>query len=66
VAWPLLATGLIGSARAQSDPLPRWIVADPAAKSVRLSLEVGRLPGAGSASLNGEHDGSVQINVPLG
>jgi hypothetical protein len=62
----LFAMGLIVSARAKSDPLPRWIVADPATKSVRLSLEVGRPPGAGSAGLNGEHDGSVQINVPLG
>ncbi len=63
----LLATGLIASpARAQSDTLPSWIIADPAAKSVRLSLEAGRSPGAGSAGLNGEHDGSVQINVPLG
>jgi uncharacterized cupredoxin-like copper-binding protein len=58
---------LIGApARAQSEPLPRWIVADPAAKSVMLTLEVARTTGAGAVGLNGERDGSVQINVPLG
>jgi hypothetical protein len=62
----LLATGLIAApARTQSDPLPGWIVADPAAKSIKLTLEVARPSGAPSAGLNGEHDGSVQINVPL-
>jgi hypothetical protein len=50
---------------AQSDTLPRWIVADATAKSVTLALEVARPSGAPSAGLNGEHDGSVQINVPL-
>jgi uncharacterized cupredoxin-like copper-binding protein len=41
-------------------------VADPAAKSITLTLEVASATGAGAAALNGERDGSVQINVPLG
>jgi uncharacterized cupredoxin-like copper-binding protein len=63
----LLVTGLIAApARAQSEPLPRWIAADPAAKSVTLTLEVARAQGTVAAALNGEHDGTIQINVPLG
>jgi uncharacterized cupredoxin-like copper-binding protein len=63
----LLAAGLIGApARAQSDTLPLWIVPDASAETVTLTLEVARPPGARSAQLSGEHDGSVQINVPLG
>jgi uncharacterized cupredoxin-like copper-binding protein len=63
----LLPTGLIaGPARAQSDSLPSWIAANPAGKSVTLTLEVARTTEAGTAGLNGERDGSVQINVPLG
>jgi Sulfocyanin (SoxE) domain len=62
----LLGIGWIPApALAQSDTPPRWIVPDPAAKSVTLTLEVVRPAGARSAQLNGEHDGSVQINVPL-
>ncbi len=63
----VLAAGLIAApARAQSDTLPRWIVPDATAKSVTLTLEVARPAGARSSQLNGEHDGSLQINVPLG
>jgi uncharacterized cupredoxin-like copper-binding protein len=59
--WPMTA-----SASAQSaDTVPRWIAADPTAKSVNLTLESTRPAGSGSATLNGEHDGSLQINVPL-
>jgi hypothetical protein len=63
----LLAAGLIAPpARAQTgDTPPRWIAADPAGKSVTLTLEAARPAGARSTELNGEHDGSVQINVPL-
>jgi uncharacterized cupredoxin-like copper-binding protein len=63
----LLITGLIAApAQAQSEPPPRWIVVDPAGKSLTLTLEVARAQGTGAAVLNGEHNGSIQINVPLG
>lgn len=63
----LLATGVIGQpARAQSaQTLPRWIAAEPTGKSVTLTLEAARPAGARSTELNGEHDGSIQISVPL-
>jgi len=52
--------------QAQSpDSLPLWIEADSAARTITLTLNVQRPAGAPAAQLNGEHDGSVQINVPL-
>lgn len=54
-------------AHAQSrDTLPLWIIADPGSHTVTLALEAARPPGATAARLNGEHDGSVQVGVPLG
>jgi uncharacterized cupredoxin-like copper-binding protein len=63
----LLATLLMTAvASAQSaDTLPRWVAADPSGKTVNLTLESARSAGATSAMLNREHNGSVQINVPL-
>jgi plastocyanin len=54
-------------AHAQSgDTLPPWISTDTASHTVTLTLEAARPPGTAAARLNGEHDGSVQVNVPLG
>jgi uncharacterized cupredoxin-like copper-binding protein len=48
------------------DSLPPWLTVDAAAQTVTLTLEVSRPAGAGTAVLNGEHDGSVQVVVPRG
>jgi len=54
-------------AHAQSgDTLPPWIVTDTVSHTITLALEAARAPGGAAARLNGEHDGSVQVNVPLG
>jgi uncharacterized cupredoxin-like copper-binding protein len=62
----LIAGFITPPARAQSEPLPPWIVADPTSKSVTLTLEAARAKGANAAALNGEREGSIQVNVPLG
>jgi hypothetical protein len=45
-------------------PAP-WIVADPAARTASIALEVTAPVGAPSALLNGFREGGVQIVVPL-
>jgi uncharacterized cupredoxin-like copper-binding protein len=42
-----------------------WLVADSAARTVRLTLEVTAPAGAPSALINGHRAGDVQIVVPL-
>ncbi len=59
----LLATILpVSRASAQ---LPAWVSVDSAGKTVSLSLEI--MPGGpdGSATMNGNHHGNVQLVVPL-
>ncbi len=51
-----------------ADPLPTWVSADSAAKTVTLELEMLPVgPGsAATATLNHYHHGNVQLVVPLG
>jgi hypothetical protein len=43
-----------------------WLVADSAAKTAELSIEVTRPPDAASALLNGHRRGEARIIIPLG
>jgi hypothetical protein len=62
----LLTLLLLPPAAAQAqDTLPSWISVDPPARTVRLNLEVQHQPGAAGPTINGEHHGGLQINVPL-
>lgn len=62
-----IAALAIAPAHAQgSDTLPPWIIPDTANHTVTLTLEAARSTDAATVYLNGEHDGSVQVNVPLG
>ena len=59
-----------GPAAAAQSPSPAsteasWLVADSAARTVRLTLEVTAPAGAPSALINGHRAGEVQIVVPL-
>jgi hypothetical protein len=59
-----------GPAVAAQAPAPAptetsWLVADSAARTVRLTLEVTAPAGAPSALINGHHAGDLQIVVPL-
>jgi len=55
------------SLRAQeSAPPPAWLVADSAAKTLTLALEVTAPAGAPSALINGYRAGGAQVVVPLG
>jgi hypothetical protein len=60
-AGPLMAQ----SAGTAVEPSP-WVVADSAARTVLIRLEVTAPAGAPSALLNGHREGGVQIVVPLG
>jgi len=42
-----------------------WLVADSAAKTINLTLDVAGAGGGPSATINGQRNGSVQIIVPL-
>ena len=53
------------TAPAPADSAPVWLVADPAAKTVTLALQVTHGPD-GAALLNGHRQGELQIVVPLG
>lgn len=69
-AW-LLALGLfaavpLGAQAPAPAPLPPWMEADTAARTVRLVLEVTPAAGAPSARINGYREGQAQIVVPLG
>lgn len=44
---------------------PAWLAADPAARTVTLSLDVTAPPGAPSALIAGHRAGEVEIVVPL-
>jgi hypothetical protein len=46
------------------DSLPAWLTADPAAKTVHLTLETA--PSAAGPAINGHRAGDVRIVVPLG
>jgi len=48
-----------------SSASPDWLVADTAAKTVKLNLIVTAPPGGQSALINGYRDGAIQIVVPL-
>jgi hypothetical protein len=59
-----LATALATGAAAQSPPAPApWVVADTAARTATIALEVAG--GTPSATLNGYREGGVQVVVPL-
>ena len=60
--FALFASLVLGA----SDSLPPWVAVDAATQTVTLTLEVSQPAGSGSAVLNGEHDGSVQVVVPRG
>src|SRR5690348_11782693 len=53
------------AAPAPADSAPAWLVADPAAKTATLALQVTHGPD-GAALLNGHRQGELQIVVPLG
>lgn len=54
------------AARAQSpDSLPPWVESDVPGQTVTLTLTAEPATGSASARLNGERDGSVQINIPV-
>ena len=60
----LAATPLPAQSPEPAQPAP-WVVADPAARTATITLEVTAPAGAPSALLNGYRDGGVQIVVPL-
>src|SRR5215207_6747811 len=64
----LAAAGAPSPARAQgaASPTPTWLVADSAARTVRLTLGVGHPDGAPAALINGRREGAIQVVVPLG
>jgi hypothetical protein len=45
---------------------PVWLVADTAGRTVTIGLQVTPGSGGGPALINGHHNGSLQIVVPLG
>jgi hypothetical protein len=49
-----------------NNTLPSWMARDTASHTATLTLTAARPSAAASVRLNGEHDGSVQVNVPLG
>ncbi|HET9726817.1 MAG TPA: sulfocyanin-like copper-binding protein [Gemmatimonadales bacterium] len=53
------------AAPAPADSAPAWLVADPAAKTATLALQVTHRPD-GASLLNGHRQGELQIVVPLG
>jgi sulfocyanin SoxE-like protein len=67
----LLALGhFVACATAQTpagatDPTPPWLVADTAARTVTLALQVTPAPDGGAALINGYRNGELQIVVPL-
>jgi hypothetical protein len=48
----------------QPSPLPAWMVADSAARTVSLTLETTRSAGGSSALINGYRSAGIQIVVP--
>lgn len=44
---------------------PAWMLADSAARTVKLTLVVTPAPGGGAALINGHRSGDVQLVVPL-
>jgi Sulfocyanin (SoxE) domain len=62
----VLALVLVGVHPAVGQALPPWVAVDPAAKTVKLTLEVTRPAGEPSARIAGYREGGVQIVVPLG
>jgi Sulfocyanin (SoxE) domain len=49
----------------QPSPLPAWMVADSAARTVNLTLQTTGSSGGPSALINGYRSGGIQIIVPL-
>jgi hypothetical protein len=60
----LAATPLPAQSPEPAKPVP-WVVADTAARTATITLEVTAPAGAPSALLNGFREGGVQIVVPL-
>lgn len=48
------------------DPLPEWVSADSASRTVTLALAAESGGPDGIATLNGHHHGDVQLVIPLG
>jgi hypothetical protein len=62
----LAAASPLAAQRASTvEPAP-WVAADPAARTVTITLEVTAPAGSPSALLNGYREGGVQVFVPLG
>jgi hypothetical protein len=59
-----IATALPAQSQEATGPAP-WLIADPAARTAIITLEVTAPAGAPSALLNGFREGGVQIVVPL-
>jgi hypothetical protein len=62
---PAHAPGQAARSDSGSDT-PAWLVADSAGRTVTIALQVTPASGGGPALINGHHDGSLQIVVPLG
>jgi hypothetical protein len=61
---PLAAVPLAAQSSKTAAPAP-WVVADSAARTASLTLEVTAPAGSPSALLNGYREGGVQVVVPL-
>lgn len=61
----LAASPLAAQSETTVEPAP-WVNADPAARTVTITLEVTAPAGSPSALLNGYREGAVQVVVPLG
>ena len=61
-----LASAPALSAQSQEPVAAPWVVADPAARTATLALEVTAPAEAPSALLNGYREGEAQVVVPLG
>ena len=60
----LAAAPLAAQSPAEAALVP-WVIADPAARTAHITLEVTAPPGSPSALLNGYREGGVQVVVPL-
>jgi sulfocyanin len=65
-AVALLFLLLLGSARAQSELHPSWLMADAGAKRTRIDIIAGYNANNGALNFNGYFTGDMTIVVPVG